>query len=78
MTRDIYFQTGNFADFEKLKIDSHFGDFRQVKIDPTCSLLLTLGRLQLYCFGQDIRPLYLAKIQEPCIGSGTGHFHLFK
>ena len=55
MTRDIYFQTGNFADFEKLKIDSHFGDFRQVKIDPTCSLLLTLGRSQLYCFGQGIR-----------------------
>ena len=43
---DIYierdFQTGYFADFEQFKIDSHFDDFGQVKID--LELYLSLGK----------------------------------
>ena len=34
---NIDFQTGQFVDFEQFKIDSHFSDFGQVKIDPTSS-----------------------------------------
>ena len=33
-----------FAHFEQFKIDSHFGAFEEVKIDPTGSFLLTLGK----------------------------------
>ena len=44
----IDFQTGNFAYFEKFKTDSHFGDFGQLKTDPSGSLLLSLGRSQLF------------------------------
>ena len=29
-------QTGDFADFEQFKIDSHFDNFGQEKIGPTC------------------------------------------
>ena len=46
MTRD--FQSGNFANFEQFKIDSHFAEFGQVKIDPNCVSLLTLGRSQIF------------------------------
>ena len=46
MTRG--FQTGNFADFEQFKVDSHFANFGLVQIDPNCSSLLTLGRSQLF------------------------------
>ena len=41
------FQTGKFADFEQLKIDSHFANFGQVQSDPNCLSLLTLGMSQL-------------------------------
>ena len=39
---------GDFADFEQFKIDSHFDNFGQDKIGPTCLFLLTLGRSQLF------------------------------
>ena len=42
--RYVDFQTGHFADFGHFKIDSHLVVFGQVKIDPTFSFLLTLGR----------------------------------
>ena len=43
-------QTAHFADIEQFKIDSHFVDFGQIRIDPTCLFLLTLGSSQLfYC-----------------------------
>ena len=41
----IDFLTAHFADFEELIIDSHFTDFRQVKIHSTCLYLLTLGEM---------------------------------
>ena len=41
-------QTGNFAEFEQFKIDSHFADFGQVKIDHCRLYLLTLSRSQLF------------------------------
>ena len=31
-----------------MKVDIHFANFGQVKIDPICSFLLTLNRLQLF------------------------------
>ena len=34
--RYIDFQTGHFADFEQFKVDIHFANFGQVKIDPIC------------------------------------------
>ena len=46
MYRD--FQTGKFAYFKKFKTDSNFGDFGQLKTDPSGSLLLSLGRSQLF------------------------------
>ena len=42
------FQIGHFAGFEQSKVDIHFADFGQVKIDPTCSFSLTLDRSQLF------------------------------
>ena len=83
MTRD--FQTDSFADSELFKIDSHFADLGQVKTDPNCSSLLTLGWSQLfYYFRQDVRSrktiqtlTIWQKIQEPGIGSGTSHFRWF-
>ena len=44
--QDIYidFQTGHFADFEQFRVDIHFANFGQVKIDPICFFLLTLDR----------------------------------
>ena len=43
---DIYidFQIDHFVDLEQFKIDSHFANFGQVKIDPIESVLMTLGR----------------------------------
>ena len=38
MAWDIDFQTAHFVDIERFKVDSHFADFNQVKIDPTCLL----------------------------------------
>ena len=46
MTGDIDSQTAQFADIEKIKIDSHFADFEQIMIDPHSFFLLTLGRSQ--------------------------------
>ena len=46
--RYIDFQTDHFADFEHFKIDFHFANFGLVKIDPICSLLLTVDRSQLF------------------------------
>ena len=37
-------QITHFADIEHFKINSHFADFGQIKIDPTRLLSLTLGR----------------------------------
>ena len=50
VTGDIYihFQTSHFEDFEQLKVDIYFDDFRQVKIAPMWFLLLALGRTQLF------------------------------
>ena len=45
--RYIDFQTGHFADFKQFKVDIDFVNFGQVKIDPICSLLLTLDSSQL-------------------------------
>ena len=42
------FQTGNFADFEQFKIDTHFANFRQVQIDSNWLSLLSLGRSQIF------------------------------
>ena len=51
MTGYIDFQTSHSADFELLKIDSHFTDLEDVKIDLSRLSLLTVSRLQLfYCF----------------------------
>ena len=36
------------TDFEQFKIDNYFADFGQVKIVPTHSFLLALGRSQLF------------------------------
>ena len=50
MTGDIDFQTGHFGYFEQFKINVHFPDYGQVKIDHICFLLLTLNRSELfYC-----------------------------
>ena len=55
--RHVDFQTGPFADFEQFKVDSHFGDFGKVKIDPTYSILPTWAGHSCFSeFGQDIRP----------------------
>ena len=48
MTEDIDFQTDNFADFEQFKVGIYFANIGQIKIDPICSLLLTLDRSQLF------------------------------
>ena len=49
---EIYsFQTGHFADFEQFKVDIHFANFGQVRIDSICFLLGTLDRSQLDKFG---------------------------
>ena len=50
--RYIDFETGHFTDFEHFKVDIHFANFGQVKIDPICSFLLTLNRLQLMNLGK--------------------------
>ena len=79
------FQTGNFADFEKSKIDSHFNNFGQVKINPSCLLLLLwAGHSYFTEFEQDIKPWKTIqilsvwqKIQEPHIGSATSHLQWF-
>ena len=36
--RYIGFQTGHFAAFKHFKIDSSLSEFRQVKMDPKCSI----------------------------------------
>ena len=42
---EIYrFSNWSFADFDQFKVNIHFANFGQVKIDPICSLLLTLDR----------------------------------
>ena len=41
-------KTGEFADFEQFKNDSHFANFGKVQSGPNCSFLLTLGRSQLF------------------------------
>ena len=46
MTRD--FETDNSVDFEQFKINTHLDDFGQVKIDPNCFSLTTLGKSQLF------------------------------
>ena len=48
------FQIGKFADFEQFKIDSHYANFGQVRIDPNCSSLLTLGRSVIYWIWEDV------------------------
>ena len=45
--RYIDFQTGHFVDFVQFKVDIHFANFGQVKIDSICFFLLTLERSQL-------------------------------
>ena len=40
MTGYIDFQVDHFVDFEQLRVDVHFANFRQVKTDPICSHLL--------------------------------------
>ena len=43
----IDFKTGHFVNFEQFMVDINFANFRQVKIDPICSLW-TLDRSQLF------------------------------
>ena len=38
--RYIDFQIGYIADFEQVKVDVHSSNFRHVKTDPVCSVLL--------------------------------------
>ena len=42
------FQTGHFAAFEQFKVDIHFANVGQEKIDPIHSLLLTLDKSLLF------------------------------
>ena len=82
---EIYrFSNWSFCYFEQFKVDIHFANFGQVRIDPICSLLLTLDRSQLfywvwvsYVAKTNPNPLHLVKIQEPHIGSGTSYFQWF-
>ena len=48
--RYIDSQTSHFADVEQFKNDIHFANFGDVRIDPVCSLLLTLDMSQLFCW----------------------------
>ena len=64
--------------FSKWSFCFYFANFGQVKIDPVCSLVLTLDRSQFfYCVWvsyvakNNPNPFRLIKIQEPCIESGT-------
>ena len=41
------FSNWSFCYFEQLKVDIHFANIWQARIDPICFLLLTLDRLQL-------------------------------
>ena len=66
------------------KVDVYFAIFGKIKINPVCSLLLTLDRSQLFCsvwvihaMKNNPNPLCLIKIQEPCIGSVTSYFQWF-
>ena len=53
MTGDIDSQTAQFADIEKIKIDSHFGDFEQIMTDPT-RFFTNFGQVTEFTeFGQD-------------------------
>ena len=45
---NIGFQTGHLGNFEQFKFDSHFSDYKQIKTDPICLFLLTLGRTKLF------------------------------
>ena len=42
------------ADFEQSKLDTHFADFGQVKIDLTCSFSLTLDTVILLSLGNTL------------------------
>ena len=65
-------------------MEIHFADIRQVKIDPNCSPFTDFGQVIVILLGlgktlghekQSKPSLFDKKIQEPCIGSGTSHFH---
>ena len=69
------FQTGHSANFEQFKVNIHSANFGQVKTDPIF-FFYWLWTVHSYfaVFGQDMPQKTIQKIQEPCIGSGTGHF----
>ena len=68
------FQAGHFAAFEQFKIDSHFANFGQVKINPTCStILLWEGHGYFTEFGQDIRPRKQSNLLRLTKNSRTTH-----
>ena len=72
---NIGFQTGHLGNFEQFKFDSHFSDYQQIKIDPICLFLLTLGRTKLFNAAKNnSNPLCLTKKFKLCIGSDTSHF----
>ena len=67
---NLDFQTGHFVDFEQFKFDSHFANFGQGKIYPSCLFLQTLDKLQLFYWvwakhspmKNNANPLHLTKI----------------
>ena len=65
-----------WAAFEQFKIDCYFVDFGQVKINPTCLILLILGKM-LGRKKQSKPSLSDKKIQEPNIESDTSDFQWF-
>ena len=71
------------ADFEQFKIDSHFAQFRQSKIN-VYRYQIRAGHNYFTNFRQDVRPgktiqtlTVWQKIQEPGSGSGKSHFQWF-
>ena len=57
MTEDnINIQSGYFADFEQLKIDSHFACFGQVIIDPSALFLGGAPTSICHFFGPSVHP----------------------
>ena len=77
---EIYrFSNWSFWYFEQFKVDIHFANFGQVRIDPICFLFLTLDMSQLFywVWVRHVAKNNPIKIQEPRIGSGTSYFQWF-
>ena len=74
---EIYrFSNWSFCYFEQFKVDIHFANFMQVRIDPNCSLLLTLDWSQSFYW---VWVRHIAKtIQcKSSVGAGTSYFQWF-